>query len=209
MLPKQEASELLMQTLQRLVTLDKHGSHCMPLLANMLRDMTDELIDVVPRDVRLTLENAVCLSKLHRSTNVGLSTAFRTKIKALIKKYFLLVRSVQTRKNDNVWGSAKYLRKLLENKGEFPPEREKEHDSLVEELEKYHSQLAKLANLIDIQAPKLYYLSKNPDEDFEQSLNGIVEDSGGRGALFDDDETKQFYLELPDMKAYLFERVCN
>lgn len=213
-LPKKEACNLLIQAIQNLVALDKDGSQSIPVLIALLREFTFELVGVIPRDVRIALEDHVCQSQLMHPSEVGLQLEEKASLKALIRKYFSqYIKPSLVKRNDKVLGSAKYIRKLFENKGDAPADRQSAHNEMVSELEKYHSSIAKLANLLDVQTPKLRHLSINPDEDLDKELMLLGQDggegAGELGALFEDEETKQFYLDLFDLKTYFAEKVFH
>lgn len=209
--PQAAGVSSLLKIIQNLTSLDKDCSQLVPVLTFFLRDFTDELIGGIPRDVKVALEEHVCESQLFHATDLVLAAEDKRKLKLILKKYFQQAKTIFTKKNDRILGCAKYLRKLMETKGVIPPEREKFHIEEVSDLEKFHGCIAKLANQLDTATPKLRHLSINPDEEFEKALlageGGL--DGGEEGsALFEDEETRQFYQELPDLSTYLFEKVC-
>ncbi|ODN04867.1 Regulator of nonsense transcripts UPF2 [Orchesella cincta] len=110
-------------------------------------------------------------------------------------------------RNDKVLGEEKYNRKLRETKGEVPPDRQLSHDKLVASFQAYFDCVTKLADLLNLSTPKQRQLPSDPEDEFEKALlmneDGEILTEVPGIVLFEDEETRQFYQDLPDLKTHL------
>ncbi|CAL8125382.1 unnamed protein product [Orchesella dallaii] len=204
-IPLQKGCSTMINCIQSLVHVEGSRIELIVLLVSLLHGLTDELTGVVPKSISDKLQDHVCSSQLKRCN--ALSQQVKDKLKGILKQYFGDLKKSIVKRNDKVLTEEKFNRKLRETKGEVPPDRQQSHDKLVASFMAYYECFSKLADLLNVSIRKPRQLPSDPDDEFAKALlmseDGEILTEVPGIVLFEDEETRQFYQDLPDLKTYM------
>ncbi|KAK7464560.1 hypothetical protein BaRGS_00037895 [Batillaria attramentaria] len=198
-----EGLPVLASQLQLLVASDREEHNHLSILTSFCRHCGDDYMGLVPRKIRLLAEKhgvEIPQSEL-------LPPERQKACRNLLKEYFAsLVRHV-TNNQQALKSMERQNRKILQTKGELSQERRETHETAYNNFQKLYSSASALADLLDEDMPE-FPVDENMDDgggtfDIFNPLKDSEFQYEGDTNLFEDDDTRCFYENLPDLRAVI------
>ncbi|XP_078596473.1 regulator of nonsense transcripts 2-like isoform X2 [Branchiostoma floridae x Branchiostoma japonicum] len=197
-----EGLPLVASQLKALIDGDKEAHNNLTIISSFCRHCGEDYAGLVPRKNRsLADKYNVILPK-----SEVFPCEIQGKCRQLLKDYFTsLVKHLQ-RDHKALQNQAWNNRRTLQTKGELSEERQKAFEDAQAAYQKLLMNASTLADLLDEDMPDL------PEDDFKEEEEGNVDIflaiKGGDGeigenTLWEDEETRSFYENLPNLKEFL------
>ncbi|KAK7102854.1 regulator of nonsense transcripts 2-like [Littorina saxatilis] len=200
-----EGLSLLANQLQLLVANDRDEHNHLSILTSFCRHCGDDYMGLLPRKIRLLAEKHINYVEIPRSEL--LPPERQRACRNLMKEYFAtLVRHV-TNTHQTIKNMERQNRKILQTKGELTQERRDSYEAAYTGFQKLHSSASALADLLDEDMPE-FPAEDNMDDaggtfDIFNPLKDAEFQYEGDTNLFEDDDTRCFYENLPDLRAVI------
>ncbi len=195
-----EGLPLLGQLLTHLVAVDKEEHANISIVLAFCKHCGDDYAGLLPRKIRVLADRHsyavptanVLPAEKQKNLRQLLRDYYKTASKHLVEEY----RELQNTERTN--------RKILLTKGEVHAERREKAEALQLSYSKLFSNTEQLADVLDEDMPDLAAEDKKDEDDIDEvaELEAQVEESA-LGELWEDDEMKSFYENLPDLKAII------
>ncbi|XP_019633451.1 PREDICTED: regulator of nonsense transcripts 2-like [Branchiostoma belcheri] len=197
-----EGLPLVASQLKALIDGDKEVHNNLTVLSSFCRHCGEDYAGLVPRKNRsLADKYNVILPK-----SEVFPSEIQGKCRQLLKDYFTsLVKHLQ-KDHKALQNQAWNNRRTLQTKGELSEDRQKSFEDAQAAYQKLLMNASTLADLLDEDMPDL------PEDDFKEEEEGNVDIflaiKGGEGeigenTLWEDEETRSFYENLPNLKEFL------
>lgn len=188
---------LLGQTLTGLINQDKDDHNNLSIILSFSKHCGEEYAGLVPKRI----------FDLSKKLNVQLPTSSllspdkQQNLKNLLKDYYQSLCKHLKREHKELQAAESTNRRIMESKGELSTERKEKLELIQLNFEKFYSSAQILSDLLNEALPDL-------PKDVEVSTGGIILDGGDEFSDYQldpwgDEETKQFYVELPDLREIL------
>ncbi|KAL8621336.1 hypothetical protein ACOMHN_053357 [Nucella lapillus] len=123
----------------------------------------------------------------------------------LLKEYFASLIRYVTNAHQNIKGMERQNRKILQTKGELSQERRENYETAYNAFHKLHASASALADLLDEDMPEFPAEESSEDGGGTFDIFNPLKDAEfqyeGDTNLFEDDDTRCFYENLPDLRA--------
>ncbi|XP_069942909.1 regulator of nonsense transcripts 2 isoform X2 [Cherax quadricarinatus] len=197
-----EGLPLLGNVLTTLVTSDKEEHQNISVLLTFCRHCGEDYMGLVPRKIRLLADQfqmAVPKSEF-------LPRERQKNVRQLIKDYFLSLTKHLFCDHKELQHVEQQNRRLLQTRGELSQERVNLAENLSAGLSKLLTNAQQMAELLDEDMPELPE-DKSQGDDLGLCDMGIGEGGeipeGGTAVLWEDDDTRAFYENFPELKALI------
>ncbi|XP_075233802.1 regulator of nonsense transcripts 2-like isoform X2 [Lycorma delicatula] len=187
---QREALPTLITTLTNLMTGDKDTHRNINIIISFCRHCGDDFAGLVPQRIRFLSE---CYN-IEVPRNNLLSTEKQETIRNLLKEYYVSLCRHLLKVHTNVKSFESQNKKILLMKGEVQEERVRKTEELQTELQALLSSTQSLSQLLDEQFPDL------PEPDNLKDSADMTETIGN---LWEDEESRKFYQEFPNLQDYL------
>ncbi|XP_076469583.1 regulator of nonsense transcripts 2-like isoform X2 [Babylonia areolata] len=196
-----EGLSVLASQLQLLVAHDREEHAHLSILTSFCRHCGDDYMGLLPRKIRLLAEKHG--RDIPRSEM--LPPERQKACRNLLKEYFSsLIRHV-TNDHQTIKGMERQNRKILQTKGELTQERRDNYESAYNAFHKLHTSASALADLLDEDMPEFPAEESSEDGGGTFDIFNPLKDAEfqyeGDTNLFEDDDTRCFYENLPDLRA--------
>uniref|UniRef100_A0A1B6LTA5 MIF4G domain-containing protein n=1 Tax=Graphocephala atropunctata TaxID=36148 RepID=A0A1B6LTA5_9HEMI len=162
------------------------------LILSFCKHCGPDFAGLVPRRIRLLCEQFSMTLK--KTTLLGASK--QESVRNLLHDYYLSLCRHLCSEQVRLSAYEKQSRQILMAKGELRNDRVSTAEVMRTEIQTLLSGAVTLAELLDVELPEL------PDADFQDLQLGDGEDCSG-GHVWEDEMTRMFYTQLPDIKEYL------
>ncbi|XP_025107630.1 regulator of nonsense transcripts 2-like [Pomacea canaliculata] len=200
---EKEGLPVLASQLQLLVGNDREEHNHLSILISFCRHCGDDYMGLVPRKIRLLAEK----NNIELPRSQLLPPERQKACRALLREYFVsLVRHV-TNDQQTLKTLERQNRKIMQTKGELSQERREAYEAAHSAFHKLHSNAIVLADLLDEDMPE--FPSEDAAEeggnnfDIFNPLKDAEFQYEGDSNLFEDDDTRCFYENLPDLRAVI------
>jgi regulator of nonsense transcripts 2 len=193
---------ILANQLMLLISNDKEGHNNLAIILSFCRHCGDDYAGLVPRKFRI-------LSERHGVSipHSGLLHEERQKgCRHLLRDYYASLAKHMLSAHTQLHALEKQNRKIMQTKGELSSERKERQEAAQVAYVKLLQNTAALADLLDDDLPEL------PQEALKADDPGSVDiycpsdkefEYAGENSLFEDEDTRQFYENFPDLKAII------
>ncbi|XP_071552083.1 regulator of nonsense transcripts 2 isoform X1 [Panulirus ornatus] len=197
-----EGLPLLGNVLTTLVTSDKEEHQNIAVLLTFCRHCGEDYMGLVPRKIRLLsdqFEMSVPKSEfLPRERQKNVRQLLKDYFTSLVKHLFHDHKELQQVEQQN--------RRLLQTRGELGQDRVNLSENLAAGLGKLLANAQQMAELLDEDMPELPEDKTQGDDlglcDIGMGEGGEIPE-GGTAILWEDDDTRAFYENLPELKALI------
>lgn len=195
-LPEKEALPILGNILTCLVANDKEEHLNIGLVLSFLKHCGQDYCGLLSKSIRELSERF--------DTKVPNSTIFEENrqkaCRNLIREYYTSLVKRSLKENEDIRSMDKANRRTLQTKGELSQERKEKYEAAVTAFNKLWINTQQLADILDQPLPELPTIEVKDDFDVLEEANEDGHYSFEAGGLWEDDETRQFYENLPDLK---------
>lgn len=188
---------LLGSALMNLIAQDKEDFSNLSIILSFCRHCGEEYAGLIPRAIN-------CLAKKYGTqlpSSPLLTSERQQNLRNLLKDYFAGLTKHLKSEHKEFQSAQRLNRKILESKGELSAERKEKLETLQSNFEKLLSSAQTLSDLLNEPLPEL------PRDEQSQSGGVVVDiaDDTNESQLdpWDDEETKSFYVDLPDLRIFL------
>ncbi|XP_026470757.1 regulator of nonsense transcripts 2-like [Ctenocephalides felis] len=123
-------------------------------------------------------------------------------VRTILREYYTSITKHLTTEHINLQALERANRRTLQTKGELSADRKDKTDALQASYEKLLAATGQFSELLDLPMPELP-VEKIVPESEGGVMEGIVEAVTSPMDPWEDDETKAFYEDLPDLRQYL------
>ncbi|XP_047478568.1 regulator of nonsense transcripts 2-like [Penaeus chinensis] len=200
-LPK-EGLPLLGNVLTTLVTSDKEEHQNIAVLLTFCRHCGEDYMGLVPRKIRLLAD------QFHMTIPKSdfLPPERQKNVRQLLKDYFVSLSKHLFHDHKELQQVEKHNRRLLQTRGELGQDRVNLAENLASGLTKLVANTQQMAELLDEDMPELPEDKSQGDDlglgDIGMGEGGEIPD-GGTAVLWEDEDTRAFYENLPELKALI------
>jgi len=204
-LPVNLSTQNLLNILNLLMNNDKEFTN-LSILISFCRFCGEDYAEIFPTKIQ---KNVTKLGETFESlpTNEFHSTDLKKQIRQMLIDYFSKLSTFLVDEHKQMQKQDQLMKRTLENRGEINQEMKEKHDQVTNTFQKLLQNTETLADLLDQSMPELPIedtLKKNNERvGIDFYLPGRSEDDLGGNSLWEDNETKQFYEDIPDLKLFL------
>lgn len=198
-----EGLPMLATQLTLLVSNDKEDHDNLTIILSFCKHCGDDYAGLLPRKYRLLAEKY----NMEIPRSQVLPAERQKACQHLLKDYFTSLCKHLEKDHAELKNMEKQNRKILQTKGELSAERKEKYETALQTFQKLQANAITFADLLDEKLPEL------PDEDYKQDSDVVgcdiyhpMKDEFeylGDTSLFDDEDTRQFYENIPDLKAVI------
>ncbi|XP_045620961.1 regulator of nonsense transcripts 2 isoform X2 [Procambarus clarkii] len=197
-----EGLPLLGNVLTTLVTSDKEEHQNISVLLTFCRHCGEDYMGLVPRKIRLLADQF----QMAVPKSDFLPRERQKNVRTLIKDYFLSLTKHLFYDHKELQQVEQQNRRLLQTRGELSPDRINLADNLSTGLSKLLTNAQQMAELLDEDLPELPEDKSQGDDlglcDMGMGEGGEIPE-GGTAVLWEDDDTRAFYENFPELKALI------
>lgn len=204
-----EVLPLLGNLLTILTTTDKESHNNLSILLGFCKQYANEFAGLVPRKIRLAAEK--------RGLTVPICdflTADRQKgMRNLLKDYYQSLVVHVTKDFNRLQSMENDMKRILMTRGEVSKHQKELFDSRNLEFQKLWSTTQQFADIVDGELPELSRSQGNEDDDLKNDVvfdfsnrfrgDQLDSNSSAHAQLWEDEETRTFYENLPDLKSII------
>uniref|UniRef100_U5EXL6 Putative nonsense-mediated mrna decay 2 protein n=1 Tax=Corethrella appendiculata TaxID=1370023 RepID=U5EXL6_9DIPT len=188
---------LLGACLTALINQDK-DEHCnLSIILSFCRHCGDEYAGIIPKQMlELSKKYSIELPK----SNL-LPADKQQNLKNLLKDYYLSLCEHLKSEHKQLQHAEKSKRKMMESKGEISSDKKEQLEMIQNSFEKLLASTQQMSDFLNEEMPELL---KEVEAPIEGSVLETTDDQIlGQLDPWGDEETKNFYVELPDLRLYL------
>lgn len=197
-----EGLPLLGNVLTTLVTSDKEEHQNISVLLTFCRHCGEDYMGLVPRKIR-HLADELQMAVPHSDF---LPKERQKNVRQLLKDYYTSLSKHLLLDHKSLQQVEQQNRRLLQTRGELGQDRLTLVDNLSSGLSKLLANAQQMAELLDEEIPELPEDKTPSDElgfcDIGQGDGGVMSE-GGTAMLWEDDDTRAFYENFPELKALI------
>ncbi|OQV15510.1 Regulator of nonsense transcripts 2 [Hypsibius exemplaris] len=200
LLPTKPSVQLLCSLLQVLLESDKEDRALMPLLTGFAKAYGFEFMGIHPKKLRM-LVNEYPGTFDFSSVNL-FSADFQNSMRNIFVKYYAGVTKQLESENQRLRDLEKAHRRLLDSRGDVPQEKVDKYEIHVAAFNKLKTAVLSLADYLDQEMPEL--APKEEVDDNKTTIELLTVEFGDRAGLapiWNDEDERDFYEILPDLKA--------
>ena len=195
-----EGLPLLGQVLTMLVAIDKEEHGNISIILAFCKHCGDDYAGLIPRRIRI-------LSDKHRYElpQSDLLPAEKQKnVRQMLRDYYNSVKKHVQAEYLELQNTERANRRILLTKGEVHNERLEKVNQLQSSFDKLMASCEQLAEVLDEDLPELKEPKRTEEADLEDlEMEEMQVEVSTLGNLWEDDETKSFYEDLVDLKAFI------
>ncbi|XP_037936989.1 regulator of nonsense transcripts 2-like isoform X1 [Teleopsis dalmanni] len=190
---------LLGAVLVNVISSDKEDHSNFSIILSFCRHCGEEYAGLVPRKMLLIAEK-------HNMTDIPksdfLTSEKQQNLRSLLKDYFKNLCKHLLSEQEELLNMTKNIRRTVESKGELSNDKREKCEIMQSNFDKLHTSVQTLSDLINEPLPEL---AKETEMCSPGTvIDSILEDTSmGELDPWGDEETKQFYTDLPDLRQYL------
>ncbi|XP_049955092.1 regulator of nonsense transcripts 2-like [Schistocerca serialis cubense] len=194
-----EGLPLLGNILTVLTNMDREEHHNINIILSFCRHCGDDYAGLVPRRLRILSErHGIAIPQYNL-----LSKEKQRNVKLLLKDYYSSLCKHRLKEHLELQNFVRQNRKILQTKGELSSERKEKLEALQASFERIDVGTQQFAEALDEDIPAL-----PEDESLKHdimAMNGSSENEEGAVPpdLWEDEETKRFYENFPDLKEFI------
>lgn len=194
-----EGLPLLGNILTVLTNMDREEHHNINIILSFCRHCGDDYAGLVPRRLRILSEkHGISIPQYNL-----LSKEKQRNVKLLLKDYYSSLCKHRLKEHLELQNFMRQNRKILQTKGELSSERKEKLEALQVSFERIDVGTQQFAEALDEDIPTL-----PEDESLKHdimAMNGSSENEEGTVPhdLWEDEETKRFYENFPDLKEFI------
>ncbi|XP_059473711.1 regulator of nonsense transcripts 2 [Neocloeon triangulifer] len=195
-----EGLPLLGTILTNLTGMDKEEHNNINVILSFCRHCGEDYAGLIPRKIRLLSEEF----KMLVPTSKLLMPEKQKNVRQLFKDYCtsLCKHLVETHKELRQFEYQN--KKILQTKGELSPSRKEKAEALHTAYRKLYEGTQSFCEILDEDMPELEAEDIARSEEQDLKVTGMdAEEFTKESLLWEDEETRYFYEELPDLKAFL------
>lgn len=196
--PQKDALPLLGNVLTSLIALDKEEHNYSSIVLSFCKHCGEDYAGLVPKRMRQLAEKYHM--EIPRSTI--LPAEKQKTVKLLLTDYFASLCSNLVKEHKELRAYEKQNKKILQTKGELNNDRKEKLESMQASLQKLQTVVNNFSEILDEDIPTLQ-IEKDTKLVDEIVLSEEICDSGICGALWDDEETRRFYEDMPNVKDFV------
>uniref|UniRef100_A0A182YK23 MIF4G domain-containing protein n=1 Tax=Anopheles stephensi TaxID=30069 RepID=A0A182YK23_ANOST len=199
--PNKTGLPLLGACLTGLITQDKEEHVNLSIVLSFCKHCGDEYAGLVPaRIIELAKKHGVTMP-----VSPLLSADRQSNLRNLLRDYYQSLAEHLRSEHRQLQLAEKSRRKMLQSKGEVTAEKREQLAQLQASYEKLHASTSALADLLGEAVPQLEELPEASATTEGAILDGRAGEELQFGTLdpWRDEETKSFYVDLPDLRQFL------
>lgn len=202
---------LLGAVLTGLIAQDRDDYSCLSVILSFCRHCGEEYAGLVPAPV-LTAQRLLQAHGIERKLPVSelLASDKQHNLRNLLRDYYTALCGHLRAEHKALLASQRVSRKLMETKGEVSQERRERLELQVAGFEKLLQSIQTMGELLDERVPDLPVdeeaIGSRAGGGHVLDAAGASDELGGADAQLDpwgDDETRAFYVDLPDLRLFL------
>ena len=187
---------------------DKENHQNLNILLSFCRHCGDDYAGFVPRKMRLLAEKY----GLTIPQSDFLPPDRKRGVTNLLKEYYKSLCTHVVSEHKQLQNQERQIRKTLQMKGEVPKERKEKFEAKQSDWQKLWASAQQFADIVDEDLPVLPPDLQEFSDDNDESASAMNFDVSNRfkgqpefeaGALWEDEDTRSFYQNLPDLKAII------
>uniref|UniRef100_UPI00358E2643 regulator of nonsense transcripts 2 isoform X2 n=1 Tax=Myxine glutinosa TaxID=7769 RepID=UPI00358E2643 len=197
-----EGLSLLHEQLRAIVAADRDGHMHISVVISFCRHCGEEVAGIMPQKTRMLDEKYTI--GMPRSDLFGLEK--QQPFTALLREYYSSLAKHLRKNHRDLQNLERQNRRILHTKGELSEDRHKQHEEFTLAYQKLLANCQILAELLDENMPDLPE-DKSSHEDPSIGIDvfaaGRAGDPDAEGGIWEDDDTRSFYENLVDLKAFV------
>ncbi|XP_055586086.1 regulator of nonsense transcripts 2 [Uranotaenia lowii] len=189
---------LLGACLTALISQDKEEHSNLSIILSFCRHCGDEYAGLVPKRIKeLAKKHAIAIP------SSSLLTADKQQnVRNLLKDYYQTLCEHLKNEHKQLQYAEKSKRRLLESKGEIPNDKKEQIEMLQNSYDKLLSSTQSMADLLNENLPELTIeVESGPSEG--NVIDNIGDEQFANLDPWGDEDTKNFYVNLPDLRQFL------
>lgn len=201
-----EGLPILGNLLTLLVTSDKDNHNHLNIILTFCRHCGDDYAGLVPRSMRILSDKY----NIPIPKSDFLATDRQKGLLSLLKDYYKSLAEHCIRDHKALQNLEKQNRQMLISKGELSDKRKEKYEQAQIAFQKLWSSTQQMADILDEDLPEVPPDSPDSLEDAEDKMMNL--DVSNRfktsleydaGSLWEDEDTRSFYEDIPDLKSLL------